>query len=180
MTLLALGAGLAVTLLGVPVYAAMLAGARGLGAVERRRARDRLGLAVAEPEAARIPEAGGAFARMWARLGDGAGWRALVFQVVMFPWRVVSFALAVALWVTSWAVALFPAYSWVFARYTDWPGYRLYDYTSGGEHHAYYIESPWQVAGVSAVGVLFVLLTPLVIRALNRVDRAAVRSLLGR
>ncbi|QDQ12405.1 histidine kinase [Streptomyces spectabilis] len=180
VTLFSLGAGLAVTLLGIPVYAAMLAGARGLGAVERRRARTRLGLAVEDPAAARTPREGGAWARAWARLADAAGWKALLFQVVMFPWRVASFCVAVTLWVTGWAVALFPAYSWVFERYLDWPGYRVYDFTSGGEHHAYYIESPWQVAGVSGLGILLVLLTPLVIRALNGVDRAAVRSLLGR
>lgn len=180
VTLFSLGAGLAVTLLGIPVYAAMLAGARGLGAAERGRARARLGLVVADPAGPRTPPEGGAWARAWARLGDAAGWKALLFQVVMFPWRVTSFCVAVTLWVTGWVIALFPTYSWVFARYLDWPGYRVYDFTSGGEHHAYYIESPWQVAGVSAVGVLLVLLTPLVIRALNGVDRAAVRSLLGR
>ncbi|GHC87558.1 hypothetical protein GCM10010349_74240 [Streptomyces flavofungini] len=179
VTLFSLGAGLAVTLLGLPVFAVLLAGARGLGAVERRRAREQLGVEVAEPAAVRVGE-GGAWAGVRARIGDAAGWKALVFQVVMFPWRVTSFVVALTLWVTGWVVALFPAYSWVFARYTDWPGYRVFDYTSGGEHHAYYIESPLQVAGVAAVGWLLVLLTPLIVRALTGVDRAAVRALLGR
>ncbi|GHE87583.1 hypothetical protein GCM10018785_63960 [Streptomyces longispororuber] len=181
VTLFSLGTGLAVTLLGLPVYAAMLAGARGLGAVERRRARERLGLEVAEPGAVRVPAAGGAWAAVRARLTDAAGWKALLFQLVMFPWRVLSFVLALTLWLTGWAVALFPTYSWVFSHYLDWPGYRVFDFTtSSGEHHAYYIESPVQVAGVGALGIVLVLLTPLVIRALNSVDRSAVRSLLGR
>ncbi|MEI5099058.1 sensor domain-containing protein [Streptomyces sp. PmtG] len=158
----------------------LLAGARGLGAVERRRAREVLGLEVAEPEPVGASGEGGRRA-LGARLKDAAGWKAVAFQVVMFPWRVTAFVLAVTLWVTSWAVALFPTYSWVFAHYLDWPGYRVYDFTSSsGEHHAYYIESPVQVAGVGAVGIALVLLTPLVIRALNSVDRSAVRSLLGR
>lgn len=182
VTLFSLGAGLAVTLLGLPVFAVLLSGARGLGAVERRRARGALGVVVAEP--APLPAAGGdvawARARVRVRLGDAAGWKALVFQVVMFPWRVTSFVVSVTVWATGWALALFPTYSWVFAHYLDWPGYRLFDFESGGEHHAYYIESPWQVAGVSAVGVLLVLLTPLVLRALTGVDRAAVRGLLSR
>ncbi|QIB44864.1 histidine kinase [Streptomyces aureoverticillatus] len=180
VTLFSLGAGLAVTLLGLPVFAVMLAGARGLGAVERRRARERLGLEVAEPADVQRKDGDGALARVRARLADAAGWKALVFQLVMFPWRVTSFVLSLTLWVTGWTIALFPTYSWVFERYLDWPGYRVYDFTSGGEHHAYYIESPWQVAGVTAVGWLLVLLTPLVVRALNGVDRSAVRSLLGR
>ncbi|WP_425505854.1 sensor domain-containing protein [Streptomyces typhae] len=98
----------------------------------------------------------------------------------MFPWRVASFVLAVTVWVTGWALALFPAYSWVFSHYLDWPGYRVFDFDSGSEHYEYYIESPWQVAGVSALGVLVVLLTPLLLRALTGVDRSAVRGLLGR
>ncbi|WP_051852346.1 sensor domain-containing protein [Streptomyces aureocirculatus] len=180
VTLFSLGAGLAVTLLGMPVFAAMSAGARGLGAGERRRARSLLGLDVAEPAPVRTADADGAWARIRAQLRDAAGWKALLFQVVMFPWRVASFVLSVTVWVVGWALALFPTYSWVFSHYLDWPGYRVFDFESGGEHYAYYIESPWQVAGVSALGVLVVLLTPLLLRALTGVDRSAVRGLLGR
>ncbi|MDG4863572.1 sensor domain-containing protein, partial [Streptomyces sp. T-3] len=135
------------------------------------RARALLGVDVAKPAAA------GQGLR--ARLSDSAGWRALLFQVVMFPARVVSFSLTVTFWVTGWVVALFPTYSWVFEHYLDWPGYRLYDFTSGGVHHAYYIESAWQVAGVSLVGFLIVFLTPKLVRGLTSLDRAAVRGLLG-
>ncbi|MVO89403.1 hypothetical protein GPA10_32785 [Streptomyces sp. p1417] len=63
VTLFSLGAGLAVTLLGLPVFAAMLAGARGLGASERRRARDLLGVVVAGPAPVRGADAEGAWAR---------------------------------------------------------------------------------------------------------------------
>ncbi|MFE0105773.1 sensor domain-containing protein [Streptomyces sp. NPDC059009] len=180
VTLFSLGAGLLVTLLGLPVFAAMLAGARGLGAAERGRARGALGLDVAAPAPVAVPEGAGAWGAVRARVADAAGWKALVFQVVMFPWRVASFVLAVTFFVTGWVVALFPTYAWVFPHYLDWPGYRVFDFTtSGGTHHEYYIESPWQIAGVSLVGVALVLLTPVLLRALTSVDRAAVRGLLG-
>ncbi|MGW7079044.1 sensor domain-containing protein [Streptomyces sp. NPDC054866] len=179
VTMFSLGVGLFVTVLGLPVLAAALAGARGLGAAERGRARAQLGFDVAGPAAVETPRDAGAWAGMRARLSDGAGWRALLFQVVMFPSRVVSFVFSVTFLVTGWVVALLPAYSWVFPRYVDWPGYRLFDYTSGGERHAFYLESPVQIAAASLVGLAIVFLTPKLVRALTNIDRAAIRSMLG-
>jgi hypothetical protein len=179
VTMFALGVSLFVTVLGLPVLAAALAGARGLGAAERGRARAQLGLDVAGPAAVETPPGAGVWAGMRARISDGAGWRALLFQFVMFPVRIVSFVLSVTFLVTGWVVALLPVYSWVFPRYVDWPGYRLFDYTSGGEHHAFYLESPFQIAGASLIGLAIVFLTPQLVRALTNIDRAAVRSMLG-
>ncbi|MEV0526764.1 sensor domain-containing protein [Streptomyces sp. NPDC050439] len=180
VTMFSLGVGLFVTVLGLPVLAVALAGARGLGAAERGRARGLLGLDVAAPAAVETPRGAGAWGGMRARLVDGAGWRALLFQVVMFPSRVASFVLSVTFLVTGWVVALLPAYSWVFPRYVGWPGYQVFDYTSGGERHEFYLESPVQIAGASLVGLVIVFLTPKLVRALTNIDRAAVRSMLGR
>ncbi|MGD6744338.1 sensor domain-containing protein [Streptomyces sp. BH106] len=172
VTMFALGVSTLVVWIGLPVLAAATSGARGLGAAERGRARALLGLDVAAPAA---PAAG-----LRGRLADAAGWKALLFHTVMFPWRVLSFVLSVTFLATGWVVALFPTYSWVFHRYLDWPGYRLYDFTTdAGVHHAYYVESPAQIAAVSAVGFVFVFLTPLLVRGLTNLDRVAIRSLLG-
>ena len=179
VTMFVLGMGLFVTVLGLPVLAAALAGARGFGAAERGRARAQLGIDVAGPAAVKRSQDAGAWAGIRARLADGAGWRALLFQVVMFPSRIVSFVLSVTFLVTGWVVALLPAYTWVFPRYLDWPGYRVFDYTSGGERHEFYLESPVQIAGASLVGLAIVFLTPKLVRALTNIDRAAVRSMLG-
>ncbi|MFI6878222.1 sensor domain-containing protein [Streptomyces sp. NPDC050400] len=173
VTMFALGVGTLVVWLGLPVLVAALTGARALGGAERGRARSLLGLDVPAPDA---PAEG-----LRGRLTDAAGWKALLFHTVMFPWRVLSFTLSVTFLATGWAVALFPTYSWVFHRYLDWPGYRLYDFTTdAGVHHAYYIESPAQIAAVSAIGFVLVLLTPQLVRGLTNVDRAAIRSLLSR
>ncbi|MEV3852977.1 sensor domain-containing protein [Streptomyces sp. NPDC050095] len=172
VTMFAVGVGSFVAWVGLPVLVAALGGARALGAAERGRAKALLGLDVAAPAA---PAPG-----LRARLTDAAGWKALLFHTVMFPWRVLSFSLSVTCLVTGWAVALFPTYSWVFHRYLDWPGYRLYDFTTdAGVHHAYYVESPAQIAAVSAIGLVLVFLTPKLVRALTNVDRAAIRTLLG-
>ncbi|WP_327656011.1 sensor domain-containing protein [Streptomyces sp. NBC_00483] len=172
VTMFALGVSTLVVWIGLPVLAAALGGARGLGAAERGRARSLLGLDVAAP----APAGPG----LRGRVTDAAGWKALLFHTVMFPWRVLTFALSVTFLVTGWVVALFPTYSWVFHRYLDWPGYRLYDFTTdAGAHHAYYVESPAQIAAVSAIGFVLVFLTPQLVRGLTNLDRVAIRSLLG-
>ncbi|KOG55125.1 hypothetical protein ADK38_43825 [Streptomyces varsoviensis] len=177
--LFSIGVTLAITVLGLPVLAGLLAGARGLGAAERRRAARKLGLEVAAPAPVAKPHAAGFWAAQRARLGDAAGWRAFLFQVVMFPWRMVSFVVTTSVLLVGWALALLPAYNWVFPHYVGWPGYRVYDFTSGGAHHQYYLTSPFQLAAVSLAGLLIVFLTPKLLRALTNVDRAAVRGLLG-
>ncbi|MEU6848423.1 sensor domain-containing protein [Actinacidiphila alni] len=180
VTMSVLGASLVLTALGVPVLAAALAGARGLGSAERGRARGLLGLDVDAPGPVPAPRTPGRWAAMTARLGDTSGWKALLFHTVMFPWRILTFVLSLTFLVTGWTVALLPAYSWVFPHYVGWPGYRLYDYTSGGVHHSFYLSSPFQIAGASALGLVIVFLTPALVRALTNVDRAAVRGLLGK
>lgn len=179
VTMFSLSAGLAVTVVGLPVAAAMLAGARGLGAAERGRARARLGLDVAAPAPVPAARQSGRWPALLARLTDAAGWKALLFQVLMFPWRVAAFVLSLTFLVTGWAVALYPAYHWVFPRYVGWPGYQVYDYTSHGVHHQYYLTSPLQIGAFSLLGLVIVFLTPKLVHALTNVDRGAVRSLLG-
>lgn len=173
VTLFSLGAGLAVTVLGLPVLVVLLAGARLLGAAERGRAAALLGLRTAAP----TPVKGGG---LKARLADGAGWKAVLFQIVMFPWRVATFVVTLTFLVTGWVFALLPLYSWAFPTFVGWPGYRVFDYTTdAGVHHVYYLESLWHIGAASLAGVGLVLLTPVLVRAMNRVDRGAVRGLLA-
>lgn len=178
VTLFSLGLGLVVTALGLPVLALLLAGARGFGALERGRARTLLAAEIAAPAPVR-PGRPGFWGGVSARLADAAGWKAVLYQVLMFPWTLLSFVLSVVFLVTGWVLALYPVYHWVFARYTPWPGYRLYDYTSNGVRHEYFVTSPLQIAGVSAIGLVLVFLTPLLVRGLTNVHRLAIRGLLG-
>ncbi|MFG2819315.1 sensor domain-containing protein [Kitasatospora sp. NPDC048365] len=179
VALFSAGLGLVVTALGLPVLALLLVLARGFGALDRQRARTMLDTEVTAPPAVR-PKRGGFWGAVTARLADGAGWRAALYQVLMLPWAILSFTLSVVFLTVGWSLALYPLYHWVFARYTPWPGYQLYEYTdrAGVEHHAYVTE-PWQITGVSLLGVLLVLLTPQIIRGVTNVSRLAIRGLLG-
>ncbi|MGW6913231.1 sensor domain-containing protein [Kitasatospora sp. NPDC054939] len=180
VTLFSFGLGTVVTVLGLPVLAALLAGARGFGRLERARARSLLALDVPAPAPVR-PKRPGFWPSIGARLSDTAGWKAVLYQVVMLPWAILSFTLALVFLLVGWTMALYPAYHWVFPTYTDWPGYRVFDFwDDANAHHVYYIESPAQIAGVALVGLLLVFLTPQLVRAMASVDRAAVRGLLGR
>ncbi|MFE0459723.1 sensor domain-containing protein [Kitasatospora sp. NPDC058965] len=179
LTLFALGAGTLVTALGLPVLALLLACARGLGAVERGRVARLLGERLPAP--APVRAAGpGFWSRITAGLRDAAGWKAVAYQVVMFPWHVFSFCVSVTFWSVGLALALLPAYTWVYPRYVGWPGLQVADYDDGaGVHHSYYLASFWQVAGACLLGLLLLLLSVRLTHWLTSVSRAAARGLLA-
>ncbi|WP_338697397.1 sensor domain-containing protein [Streptomyces sp. Q6] len=174
VTMMSLGAGLLVTFIGVPVLAAGLAGARGLGALERARARTLLKLDVDAPQPLR-PRGNGPLSWMGATLKSGASWRHLVYTVLHFPWATFAFSVAIAFWTTGWTLFTYPLWQWVFPMYAGQAGLQLY----GDEAHSVYLNNPFEIALTSAVGLLFVLATPWVLRALTTVDRVMVTGLLG-
>ncbi|MCM2393048.1 sensor histidine kinase [Streptomyces albipurpureus] len=88
-----LGAGLSVTVIGVPFLALALAGARLIGKSERARARALLGVRVDEPSplnGGRRDE--GVFAWVWASLRDPVAWRTVLYCFIRMPWGVVTFS----------------------------------------------------------------------------------------
>ncbi|WP_328449351.1 sensor domain-containing protein [Streptomyces sp. NBC_00386] len=174
VTMVSLGAGLLVTFLGVPVLAAALAGCRGLGSLERARARGLLGVEVAEPEPLRTKKQG-AMAWMGAVLKSGTSWRHLLYAVVQFPWSVFSFVVAVNFWVYGWALLTYPLWFWVFPMYGGQDGLQLY----GDTTHSVYLDNPFEIAVTALVGLLFTMATPWIVRALTSVDGLMVRGLLG-
>ncbi|MFJ9716804.1 sensor histidine kinase [Streptomyces sp. NPDC101213] len=174
VTMLSVGAGLLVTFLGVPVLAAGLAACRGLGSVERARARGLLGLDVAEPEPLR-PRGPGTLAWMGAVLRSGAAWRHVLYAVLHLPWAVFSFCVAVVFWVYGWATLTYPLWFWLFPLYGGQDGLQLY----GDEGHRVYLDNPFEITVTALVGLLFTLATPWIVRALTTVDRVMVHGLLG-
>ncbi|MFF1652226.1 sensor histidine kinase [Streptomyces sp. NPDC058255] len=174
VTMFALGAGLLITFLGVPVLAAALAGCRGFGALERARARRLLGLEVSEPEPLRMKRHG-AMAWMGAVLKTGASWRHLLYSVIQFPWSVFSFVVALNFWAYGWALLTYPLWFWLFPMYGGQGGLQLY----GDETHAIYLDNPFEITVTALVGLLFTMATPWIVRALTTVDRLMVHGLLG-
>ena len=174
VTMVSLGAGLLITFLGVPVLAAALAGCRGLGSLERARARGLLGLEVSEPEPLRMKKSG-AMAWMGAVLKSGTSWRHLLYAVLHFPWAVFSFVVALNFWVYGWALLTYPLWFWVFPMYGGQDGLQLY----GDATHAIYLDNPFEIGVTALVGLLFTMATPWIVRALTTVDGLMVRGLLG-
>ncbi|GAA0897510.1 MULTISPECIES: sensor histidine kinase [Streptomyces violaceusniger group] len=181
VTMIALGAGLLITFLGVPVLGAALAGCRALGVVERARARALLGLEVAEPEPVLGRRGGrggrrGPVAWVGALLRSGTSWRHVIYALIHLPWAVFSFGFAVAFTCYGWGFATYPLWRWVFPRYLDEPGLQVF-----GDDHGrnFYLDTPFEIAVTCAAGVLVLLLTPWIMRALTSVDRIMVTGLLG-
>ncbi|MFI8961489.1 sensor histidine kinase [Streptomyces sp. NPDC053493] len=174
VTLVSAGAGLLVTFLGVPVLAGTLALCRGFGAVERARARGMLGLDVRAPEPVR-GRTGGALSWMGATLKSGVSWRHLLYALLHLPWAVFSFAVTVALWCWGWTLFTYPLWQWAFPMYAGQAGLQLY----GDETHSFYLDTPFEIGVTSAVGLVFVLVGPWILRGLVAVDRLMVAGLLG-
>ncbi|MCX5376554.1 sensor histidine kinase [Streptomyces sp. NBC_00091] len=171
----AVGAGLLVTFVGVPVLAGVLAMCRGFGRVERARVRGLLRVPLADPSPVRAGGSG-ALAVTGALLKNGSAWRHLLYSVVHLPWAVFAFSLALTLWSTGWAMLLYPLWFWVFPAFTDQPGLSVFQ---NGEY-AFYLDSTLSIGATFALGLVLTLATPWVFRALTTVDRVLVRGLLGR
>ncbi|MEU6377448.1 sensor histidine kinase [Streptomyces sp. NPDC046909] len=174
VTMVAIGAGLLVTFLGIPVLAAGLAGCRGFGAMERVRARGLLRLEVADPEPLRM-RGSGFLAWMGAVLKSGTSWRTLLYSVIHLPWAVFSFVVAVSFWAYGWALLTYPLWFWLFPMYGGQDGLQLY----GDGTHRIYLDNPFEIGVTALVGLLFTLATPWIVRALTMVDRVMVHGLLG-
>ncbi|WP_030416561.1 sensor histidine kinase [Streptomyces sp. NRRL S-1448] len=172
---LAVGAGLLVTFLGIPVLAGGLAGARGLGGLERARARALLGLEVATPEPVR-PAKPGLMAWIGAVLKSGVSWRHLLYCLLRFPWAIFAFIFSLTFWTLGWMLLTYPLWRWVFPAYLGQPGIQLW---GDGLGNGLYVDTPAEIGLVSGAGLLLVLAGPWVIRGLTQVDRVLVHGLLG-
>ncbi|MFF2526473.1 sensor histidine kinase [Streptomyces liangshanensis] len=176
LTMFFAGVGLLITFLGVPLLAVGLAGCRGLGHVERARARALLGMDIRDPE----PVRGGKPGLMgWVGgvLKSGVSWRHLVYALVHFPWAAFAFTVALAFWATAWSLFLYPLWQWVFPRYLDQPGISFTG--DAGTGRGFALDTPFEIGVTCAVGLVLVLATPWLVRGLTSVDRLLVAGLLG-
>ncbi|WP_409059125.1 sensor histidine kinase [Streptomyces sp. SYP-A7185] len=175
VTMLSLGVGLLITFIGIPVLAAGLAACRGIGSVERVRARALLGVEVADPEPLRPKNGGGAMAWMGAVLKSGVSWRHVLYSVLHMPWAIFSFTVSVVFWTYGWAMLTYPLWRWVFPAYAGQDGIQLY----GDDGHRIYLDNPFEIGVTALTGLIITLATPWIIRALTTVDRVMVAGLLG-
>ncbi|GAA3839380.1 sensor histidine kinase [Streptomyces chiangmaiensis] len=109
VTLLSMGAGLTATVIGLPLLAAGLLGARQLGKLERARARALLGVRVEEPTPLPLRKGGGALQRMWMALKDPVGWRTVLYEFIRLPWGIATFTVTFVSLFVLWPVLPFIA-----------------------------------------------------------------------
>ncbi|MGW5096655.1 sensor histidine kinase [Streptomyces nodosus] len=109
VTVVSLGAGLAMTVIGFPMLSAGLLGARLLGKMERARARALLGVRIEEPSPLPLRRSGGVFARMWMALKDPVGWRAVLYEFIRLPWGILTFTVTFVSLFVLWPLLPFIA-----------------------------------------------------------------------
>ena len=116
VTGLALGAGLAITLAGLPVLLATLLAVRAFAAVERTRAGWLLGTPIQGRER-RLR--GSLWQRIRAILSDPASWRDTLWSLVLLPVGIAGFTVAVSLWATALGFLTSPAWYWALPSDDD-------------------------------------------------------------
>ncbi len=111
VVMVVLGVGLSVTVVGLPLLATGLLGARQLGKAERARARALLGVRIEEPTP--IPASpskhGGFFPWLWTSLRDPVAWRNVLYEFVRLPWGILTFTVTLLSLFLAWPVLGFIA-----------------------------------------------------------------------
>ena len=172
VTLISLGAGMAVTLVGLPILAATIYLWTKIAETERWRARGLLGLEVASPY--RPIEAGSLLARVfaprvvWERMKDPAVWRDLVYLLlVFFPLAIATFCIALTAWAVAVGLVAQPFYYWTGAGL--WLQF-------GATHR---IDTLPEALASFVLGVALLVALPWILGLLVAVHGWTVRALLG-
>ncbi|MFL5950727.1 MAG: sensor histidine kinase [Gaiellaceae bacterium] len=162
-TLISTGAGLLITLVGLPILTATLYLARAAAHAERARVSSFLGLAIERPTY-RQPRGTGVWHRLTAPFRDPTTWKELFYVWLVQPiLGVVNFTVAVTAWaVPLWAVTL--------------PVYAIHGKGSAPEIWSGRTLDTWhEVLPVVIGGILVLPLAPWVIRGFAAADRRAAR-----
>jgi hypothetical protein len=159
---IALSAGLALTLVGVPLLVLTLVVARQYGRFERARVRVLLAVELAAP----APGGGGLAPRSWLReLRDVTGWKALLHALVALPLGVATGTVVLVGWVTALALLAVPVS-------LPW----LPDSSHVGPLR---LDTPLGALAAFVTGVVLTAAMPAIVRVLAAVDAAIARLLLA-
>jgi signal transduction histidine kinase len=169
VTMLSLGGGLAVTVIGIPLLALTVTSGRWIGSAERARARLLLDDDAPAPSPFRSGQ--GWLALTKAGLVDGPGWKGLAYGALMLPWGIVTFTVAVTIWSTALGLLATPI------LWASLPDRDLFQF---GDH---YVLTGWGkvggVVGATILGLVLLAVVPRVIAAMAEGDRRLVRLLLS-
>lgn len=169
------GLSLLVVIIGFPILIATVAATRGLSWIERGRAALLGGGRV--PGAYRValprtPKQLGGVAGTWDLTKelalDGQTWRDLLYSLLLLPVGVATFTITITGWATGLALATAPAWWWI-------PGVR-HDHVDLGAFSLH----DWRTAlAASALGLLALVVTAVLVRGMAIASGAMVRGLLG-
>jgi hypothetical protein len=152
VTGVALAAGLAITLVGIPVLLLTLLACRGIAVLERLRAAPVLGAPI--PRIERRWRQDGVWATTKAVVSDPGAWRDLAWSIVLMPIGIATFTVAVTTWSVALGMVTSPAWYWALPDDSD-DTIPLLDSTSLG----------WSALRV-AIGLVLIPVTIAVCRAL--------------
>ena len=165
VTLLVVGIGLAITIVGLPILALTLVVAAWGARLERGLARGLLAVHVDEPPAE--PDEGKeSWRRVLQLLTSERRWRSVVYLLLLFPIGLVEFVVAVTAWSVALAALSLPFWWWAVPDADFlWDGNRL--------------DTPWEWALVFVIGVAAALAAPWLVRGCVWAHVALMRGLVG-
>ncbi|GAA2232757.1 sensor histidine kinase [Rarobacter faecitabidus] len=175
ITAISLGLPIAVFIVGLVVSAALILGARGIGAAYRLLANGILRTSIPAPMPPRRRAGITGFVKMG--LTDAAGWRALAHSVISFVTALISLVLTATLLSIGLGATTYGLWR---------PFLPAQEATDGTWHSgaqfgdAYFLDTPGRIALSTIVGLVFlVLIWPAVNNGLARLQAILAASLLG-
>jgi signal transduction histidine kinase len=185
----ALGFGLLITLVGIPILFALLYVSRAMGTFERVRAALLLDAEVPRPYRQDPPKDGWWRVHL-ARATDPATWIEMAYHLLLLPIGTITFTIVVTFWSLGLALLVVPLFgwwlpngthvldSWITISVSDSPLTIQLGNMSSTAH--WIIDSPFEYAIIILLGLGVLFLTPWVTRGLAHGNRALVRGMLGR
>jgi len=176
ITLFAVGLGLAVIYVGIPILVLALLVARFGGLVQRSLALVLLGLPAQAPEWPR-PGRGGPVAAIGAVLRDPANWRAVGYLCIKIVLAPLTFSVAVAFYGYGLGALTYPIWRPYLPEQVAWDG----SVHRGTQLWPNFFVDTWPgmvVLGLLGLGVLWC--APRVVTFLTTIDRMLIVSLLAR
>jgi signal transduction histidine kinase len=163
-----------VTVLGLVLLAAVVTGSRGIGAIERARARVLLGWVVAPPPRL-VRTRPGVVGWVRVALGDRVGWRCLLYALVAIPCGLAQAYLVALWWGLSLLTTTFPLWYRLLPPHA---GHRTDEIAVGSWWRWYPDTWPYPLV-VTAIGLAGMLAAPWLVRGFTVTDRLRLRLLVG-
>lgn len=171
VTLISVGVGTAIVWVGLAVAAFAVLLWRGGAHVERARVYALLDAYIAVPYRS-LPE-GRQRAKWRARLSDSATWRDLGYLLLLFPIGIAEFVLVITAWSVSLALIGLP----IYYRFLPSGAYHFPSYDQA--HRWITVDSTFEALPFAALGVLALLGTVALTKALGGVHARFARVMLG-